>query len=201
MCFHSQQSKDAQTLEKRFKAKFVDVNQYNPSIYNGFSFPSTPVITNHKLHEIQLLNWGLIPSWAKDIEFRKNTLNAKIETIGEKPSFKNIQHQRCLVLVDAFFEWQWLDVLGKKKQKFCIEYPNHSPFALAGLWSSWKNPTNGSILNTYTILTTEANEQMSQIHNSKKRMPMILTPEEETIWLQDGKISLERNVELITTPV
>jgi putative SOS response-associated peptidase YedK len=103
--------------------------------------------------------------------------------------------------LDAFFEWQWLDSLGKKKQKYCIELPDASPFALAGLWSTWSNPLTDTLWNTYTILTTDANEQMSQIHNSKKRMPMILTPEEESIWLQNGKISLERNVELKTTPV
>jgi putative SOS response-associated peptidase YedK len=201
MCFHSQQSKDAQTLEKRFKAKFVDAAQYQPSIYNGFAFPFTPVITSLHFEEIQLFSWGLMPSWAKNIDFRKNTLNAKVETIAEKPSFKNIQNQRCLVLLDAFFEWQWLDSLGKKKQKYCIELPDASPFALAGLWSTWSDPLTDTLWNTYTILTTDANEQMSQIHNSKKRMPMILTPEEESIWLQNGKISLERNVELKTTPV
>ncbi len=196
MCFHSQQSKDAQTLEKRFNANFLKAASYKPSVYNGFTFPNTPIITNVKSDQIQLFSWGLIPSWAKNIDFRKNTLNAKIETINEKPSFKNIQNQRCLVLLDAFFEWQWLDPLGKKKQKYCIEMPNAALFALAGLWSTWTDPVTDTIWNTYTILTTEANEQMSQIHNSKKRMPLILLPEEEKTWLQNGQISKERQIEL-----
>jgi putative SOS response-associated peptidase YedK len=199
MCFHSQQSKDAQTLEKRFNANFLKAASYKPSVYNGFTFPNTPIITNLKSDQIQLFSWGLIPSWAKNIDFRKNTLNAKIETINEKPSFKNIQNQRCLVLLDAFFEWQWLDPLGKKKQKYCIEMPNAALFALAGLWSTWTDPFTDTIWNTYTILTTEANEQMSQIHNSKKRMPLILLPEEEKIWLQNGQISKERQIELRTS--
>ncbi len=201
MCFHSQQSQDAQTLEKRFKAKFLKPQLYTPSIYNGFSFPATPIIAHSNPESIQLFNWGLIPSWSKDIDFRKNTLNAKIETISEKPSFRQIVHQRCLILVDAFFEWQWLDSQGKKKQKYGIALPDDSAFALAGLWNTWTNPQTGEIIDTYTILTTEANEQMSQIHNSKKRMPFVLLPEEESLWLANKDLPRQRNICLKTTPI
>jgi putative SOS response-associated peptidase YedK len=100
MCFHSKQSKDAQTLEKRFKAKLKNTDLFVKSdTINGFTFPKTPVITNVNKHEIQLFNWGLIPSWAKDDKFRANTLNARIETITELPSFKNNVKNRCLIRV------------------------------------------------------------------------------------------------------
>lgn len=201
MCFHSQQSQDAQTLQKRFGAKFLKPQLYTPGIYNGFSFPATPIITHSNPESIQLFYWGLIPSWSKDIDFRKNTLNAKIETITEKPSFRQIVHQRCLILVDAFFEWQWLDSQGKKKQKYCIASPDDSAFALAGLWNAWVNPQTGEIIDTYTILTAEANEQMSQIHNSKKRMPFVLLPEEESLWLANKDLPWQRNICLKTTPI
>lgn len=198
MCFHSKQSKKAQALENRFKAEFIDMDIYIPTDhYNGFSYPQTPIITNTAKDKIQMFHWGLLPDWAKDISFRKNTLNAKIETIHEKPSFRNSIYKRCLVLVDGFYEWQWLDEKGKNKQKYLIKLPGEEAFAMAGLWNEWTNLQTGEILNTYTILTTAANEMMSIIHNSKKRMPMILKQEEEALWLGNKEVSRERDIELV----
>lgn len=185
MCFHSKQTKKAVELEHRFRARFDKPEAYQPSIFNGFQFPKTPVITNNQAQEIQLLNWGLIPHWAKDKDIRKNTLNARIETIAEKPSFRNVIHQRCLVLVDGFYEWQWLDPEGKKKQKYEIGLPDGEAFALGGLWSKWVDKETGEELNTYAILTTEAKGLMAEIHNSKNRMPLIIQPGFETAWLQE----------------
>ena len=105
MCFHSKQTKSAQELEHRFDAKFEKAENYVPSIYNGFTFPQTPVITNKDKNKIQLFNWGLIPHWANDDSIKKFTLNAKSETIHEKPSFKNAVQNRCLILIDGFYEW------------------------------------------------------------------------------------------------
>lgn len=116
MCYHSKQTKSAQELKHRFKATFFEEEEYTPTIYNGFSFPKTPVITNADTHNIQLFNWGLIPPWAKDKDIRKNTLNARYETLSEKPSFKSSLKNRCIVLSDGFYEWQWLDEKGKNKQ-------------------------------------------------------------------------------------
>lgn len=190
MCFHSKQSQSAQTLEKRFKATFEPNAHYQPSIYNGFQFPKTPIISNQQTSTIQLFHWGLIPTWAKDEEMRKNTLNARIETIAEKPSFRNLLHQRCLVLVDGFYEWQWLDTQGKSKQKYLIHMPEEKPFALAGLWNEWVNQQTGEVWNTYTILTTEANELMSEIHNTKKRMPVVVREEGEVDWLSGAPLQM-----------
>lgn len=156
MCFHSKQSKSAQEVQNRFNAKIKDETIFEPAIYNGFQFPKTPVITNNKPNEIQLFNWGLIPFWAKDNSIRKNTLNAKMETIHEKPSFRNVVNNRCLIVADGFYEWQWLDEKGKQKQKFQLTLPDNELFAFAGIWSEWLDKTTGELINTYSILTTEA---------------------------------------------
>ena len=183
MCFHSKQSKDAQTLEKRFKAKVDGDIQVSADYYNGFTFPKTPVITNKNSELIQVFNWGLIPVWAKDKSIQSYTLNAKIETLKEKPSFKGSIKNRCLILADGFIEWKWLDPKGKAKQKYLITLPSDELFAFAGLWSNWTDKSTGQIVNSYTIITTEANPFMAEIHNSKKRMPVILTKENENLWL------------------
>jgi putative SOS response-associated peptidase YedK len=185
MCFHSKQTKKAVELEHRFRARFDKPETYQPSIFNGFQFPKTPVITNDNPLHIQMINWGLIPHWAKDKEIRKNTLNARIETIAEKPSFRQVVHQRCLVLVDGFYEWQWLDPAGKNKQKYEIGLADAEAFALGGLWSKWVDKETGEELNTYAILTTEAKGLMAEIHNSKHRMPLIIQPGLETAWLKE----------------
>lgn len=200
MCFFSQQSKSAQELQHRFNAKFEENHGYTPSLYNGFTFPKTPVITHLEPRIIRMLNWGLIPQWAKDASFRKNTLNARMETIQEKPSFRDSLSRRCLVLADGFFEWKWLDEEGKQKQKYFISRPDHEAFAFAGLWSSWTDKSTGEIINTYTILTTEAKGLMREIHNSKKRMPVILSQEEEFGWLKGEELT-GSGIELVAISV
>ena len=184
MCFHTEQTKIPIALETRFEASLDNPLEFRPQNHiNGFEFPATPVITDEKPQIITHYNWGLIPAWAKDEEIQKYTLNAKIETVTEKPSFKNSVNQRCLVIADGYFEWQWLDPKGKIKQKYEIGLPNHELFAFAGLYSHWVDKTTGAIKNTYTILTTEANPLLATIHNSKKRMPVVLKREDEAKWL------------------
>jgi putative SOS response-associated peptidase YedK len=200
MCFHSKLSKKAQALQNRFKAKFENVDILLPEIYNAFQYPKTPVITNREADKIQLFNWGLIPAWVKDDTIKKITLNARIETIAEKPAFKGSIKNRCLILADGFYEWQWLDTKGKNKQKYLITLPDDEAFAFAGLWSEWIDKSTGELIKTYTILTTEANELMSKIHNSKKRMPVILSKKTEIEWLKGEKINTF-NIELLATAV
>lgn len=191
MCFYFQQSKDATTLKKRFKAKYNNDENAILGNFNGFSFPKTPIISNQNPDEIDLFQWGLIPHWAKDVSINKFTLNARIETIKEKPSFRTSVKNRCLIIADAFNEWQWLDEKGKNKQKYEIGIGNNDIFAFAGLWSSWTNVETGEIIQSYTILTTEANELMSQIHNSKKRMPIIV--ENELDWLMGDELIMKND--------
>lgn len=131
-------------------------------------------------HELVLVQWGLIPSWAKDPKIGSRLINARSETVAEKPSFRAaFKRRRCLVLADGFYEWQKLD--GKKQPTF-IHMADQSPFALAGLWETWHSPDGGE-LDTCTILTTTPNEIMEPIHN---RMPVILEPEDYDTWLFPG---------------
>ncbi len=201
MCFHSKQSKDAQALKKRFNATFKDSTQ-EPFVcsthYNGFDYPKTPIITNKESEHIQLFHWGLIPSWANDETIRQHTLNARIETLDDKPSFTHHHTHRCLVLCDGFYEWQWVDPKGKKKQKYEITLPNKELFAFAGIWSEWFD-SNGNVRYTYSIVTTEAQRIMRDIHNSKLRMPVVLQPNQEREWLagDDVKNYLNTGVELV----
>lgn len=205
MCFFSRQTKDAKTLEKRFNARFKTDEPFSSNRWIGFTYPKTPVITNIESRSIQLFNWGLIPFWAKDKTIASSTLNARIETIKEKPAFRNSVKNRCLILSDGFYEWQWLDKKGKKKQQYLITLPGEKPFAFGGIYSEWTDKTTGELMNTYSIVTTEANELMAEIHNNKKRMPVILTPETEKLWLTGNEImefakpEVELRTELIAT--
>ena len=186
MCYHTTQKKSKKELEERFKASLNDDMDFSIDTFNGFTFPVTPIITNKLRNNIQLFQWGLIPSWSEKKDIQQFTLNAKIETLNEKPSFKNVINQRCLIIADGFMEWQWLDKKGKMKQQYHIALPDDGLFAFAGLWSEWLDKKSGEIVKTYTMVTTEANELMSEIHNTKKRMPIILTPQNEQHWLNEN---------------
>lgn len=200
MCFYTQQTKTAIQVENRFNATIQDKAAFeSQQRINGFTFPKTPVITNKKPTIIQHFNWGLIPFWAQDDSIKKYTLNAKIETLHQKPSFKNIYNNRCLIPADGFFEWQWLDIKGKKKQAFLITLPNYELFSFAGIWSEWLDKNTGELINTYSIITTEANEFMAEIHNSKKRMPVILNEKNELNWLHADPIENFKTVDIELT--
>ena len=188
MCFGYEQVAPAPELKIRFKAKFPEANNYEPAEFiSGFTHPSTPIITNQSPELIQLYQWGLIPSWAKDNTIQKSTLNAKIETLTERPSFKSSITQRCLIPVNGFYEWKWLDEKGKRKEKYHITTADSEIFTFAGLWNTWINPLTNQPVHTYTILTTEADELMAEIHNTKKRMPVILKQDSERDWLLGNK--------------
>ena len=190
MCYHSKQTKIALEVQSRFKATIDNPLEFKPATHaSNFEYPKTPVIIDEKPNIITHYNWGLIPAWAQDEDIKKFTLNAKIETINEKPSFKNSVNKRCLVIVNGFYEWQWLDSKGKNKNKFEIGIGNDDLFAFAGIYAQWTNTITGEIKNTYAIVTTQANTVMSEIHNIKKRMPVILKPEDETKWLQHHPIA------------
>ncbi|MCX6190192.1 MAG: SOS response-associated peptidase [Bacteroidetes bacterium] len=197
MCFHIKQSKDDVTLENRFHARIerkevVDATKN----YHAFTYPKTPIISNANDGLIQYYNWGLVPFWANDESVKKYNLNAKIETLDEKQSFKTVVKKRCLIIADGFYEWKWLDAKGKERQKYLISLPDNRLFVLGGLWSKWTNKLTGEVQNTYTIVTTEANELMCEIHNSKKRMPVILTEENEKAWLDNEPFEQFKHLEI-----
>lgn len=183
MCFFYGVNKSNKQIEKAFKAKF-DQDGFQPVVEaNGFAHPFMPIIVDQRPDIITGANWGLLPTWAKDTSFQKNTLNARIETLDEKPSFRNSIKNRCLIPASNFYEWQWQDAKGKEKKKFSIG-TDEDLFAFAGLYSIWNNPQTGHQMLTYTILTTDANELMAKIHNTKKRMPVVLNSEHHNLWLQ-----------------
>lgn len=180
MCFHTKQTKEAQKLEHRFKAKLVDSKGFSPMEHNnGFSFPKTPVICNNNSSEIEMIPWGLIPHWATKDWNKTYTLNARIETIKEKKSFKDITKNRCIIIVDGFFEWKHI---GKQKVKYDIGIKNKL-FVLAGLYDTFEDQKR------YTILTTEAKGIMKEIHNTKMRMPIALNNDEQmSSWLLGNEV-------------
>ena len=180
MCYQTKITKKKEELKRHFDAKITGLDQFDPSeVIKAFDFPKTPVITDQEEHEIQLYQWGLIPYWADASWNRNYTLNARIETLEEKPSFKNIVNNRCLILVNGFYEWQHV---GKAKIKYEIGFDNEL-FALAGLYDHWADTK------TYTVVTTEAQGVMKEIHNTKLRMPFALYNQNEMrAWLHVEKV-------------
>lgn len=189
MCYRTQLNSKIKEIERTFDASFVKPDQYAPKEeINAFEFSRTPVILDESPGTIDLFHWRLIPFWAKDDKIKSMTLNARIESLKEKPAFRNSVDNRCLVLATGYYEWQWLDPKGKSKQKYFIAPVDQELFAFAGIYSSWRNPTNGTLVLSYSIVTTEANELMSTIHNNKKRMPVVLRKEDQQTWLSGAPV-------------
>lgn len=123
------------------------------------------------------MRWGLIPSWAKDMSISNRAINARAETLAERPMFRTaLRRRRCLILADGFYEWTGS---GKARQPMRILLTTGEPFAFAGLWESWTN-SEGETINSCTIITTTSNEIMRPIHD---RMPVMLRPDDEAAWL------------------
>ena len=134
------------------------------------------ILSNGSAH-LDWLQWGLIPSWAKDESIGSKMINARAETLAEKPSFKRLlRSKRCLVVADGFYEWK--KEHGGKTPMY-ITLKNGEPFAFAGLWDQWKSP-DGQQIHTCTIITTDPNDVVATIHN---RMPAILVPDAYDLWL------------------
>ena len=152
-----------------------------PVRYNIAPGTDIPVIRRSPegLRVLHPLRWGLIPRWTKDPTIGARLVNARSESVTEKPAFRDaFRRRRCLVPVDGFYEWK---SEGKVKQPYYFSAVSGAPLALAGVWESWKAP-DGSILRTVCLLTTEANELMAPVHN---RMPVIVGKEHWGVWLDD----------------
>ena len=202
MCYHYKPAskKEAKQLSVRFNAEVKTELTSDPKIINGFTHPEMPVIIDSNISEIVNAKWGLIPGSENDDKAfykRLNTLNAKIETVDSSYTYKKYTENRCLILAESFKEWKHETISGKVvKVPYIITAPG-GLFAMAGLYSVW----NGQP--TFTILTAPANELMSQIHNSAKRMPVILLPQEEKLWLGREPLApyhIRTEVELIASP-
>ncbi len=185
MCYYVSLLSEAQELEEHFDATYKGAPFHKEYRISGFSHPFLPVLLDEEPSEITLAQWGLVPSWAKNRDFQKGTLNARIETLDTTPSYRDSVNKRCAVLVNGFFEWQWLDEKGKKKQPFKIGIPQQPLMALGALYNEWKDPQDGKLYTTFSIVTTEANALMETIHNTKKRMPLVLDNPTLYRWLDD----------------
>lgn len=151
------------------------------------------VRANDSGREFAQFRWGLVPSWAKELSIGAKMINARAESVAEKPSFRAaFKRRRCLVMADGYYEWQ---ATGGKKQPFYIRLADDSPFGLAGLWEVWKSP-DGKLVETCSLLTTSANVFTEPIHD---RMPVILSPDNYDFWL-DPKMSDREKLEPLLAP-
>lgn len=184
MCYNYSLNTVSLSLENRFKASLKSPN-FKPVFHaKGFNHPEMPAIISSQTNNIQMLEWGLIPAWTEnDIkanQIRNFTLNARSESIFEKPAFKTgIFSQRCLIPATGFFEFQHS---GKNIIPYYIFIPETIIFSFAGIWDTYMN-SNNQIIHSYSIITKKADNFMSEIHNTKQRMPVILPIEYENEWL------------------
>jgi putative SOS response-associated peptidase YedK len=173
------------TIEISELQRILNLGEFSAEFHPRYNIsPSqpVPVVTDYKNKNIDIMRWGLIPPWAKDIHIGYSLINARSETIHQKPAFRNaFRNKRCLILADGFYEWK-KEENTKKKQSFPYYFylMDHKPFMFAGLWESWISPNNEKI-NSCSIITCDANEIVSPIHN---RMPVILDDEHCWNWLE-----------------
>ncbi|MBI3764391.1 MAG: SOS response-associated peptidase, partial [Chloroflexi bacterium] len=164
-----------------------------PPRYNVAPTQPVAVVANNGQNKVEFFRWGLIPSWAKDISIGSRLINARAETLAEKPSFRAaFKKRRCLILADGFYEWRQ-DAGNKAKTPMVIRLKSGEPFAFAGLWELWRSADDDTILSC-TIVTTKPNSLMEKIHN---RMPVILKPEDYTLWLDPEEQGPDRLSELL----
>ena len=201
MCYRYKQGSPKNLVAKRFKLDLEDVGEFTTGELNGFAHPNAPIIIDKYPNQLKMERWGLLPSFVKEPDaFKTNTLNAKIETL-EETVYKNSVNNRCLVIASEFYEWKHI---GKEKIKHRIWTADGEPFAFAGIYQPFYDSAEDRTIYTFTILTTEANELMADIHNSAKRMPVVLKKEEESLWLQGEPTEIYKNrkeVELIAEPL
>jgi putative SOS response-associated peptidase YedK len=159
--------------------------------YNIAPSQFCPIVPMDDPIHIHFFRWGLIPHWAREASVGYKMINARAETLTEKPAFRNLLgNRRCLVLADSFFEWK---KAGSKKQPYRIMLKSGEVFAFAGLTSRWRDPADGQEIGTFTIITCEPNEVAALYHD---RMPVILTRESARIWL-DPKAELHDALSLL----
>ncbi len=163
----------------RFDAEaFLQEEAYLPSYNVAPSQSVLAIINNGSINKMGYLKWGLIPPWAKDMSVGYKMINARAETLSEKPSFRTAyRKKRCLIIADSFYEWKRLD--SKTKTPMRIKLKSDDLFSMAGIWEHWRTPEGKSIFSC-SVITTAPNELMKEIHD---RMPVILKPEDEKIWL------------------
>ena len=177
MCGRYSQTRAQANLIPRFRIAAIG-GEVRPR-YNICPSQPAPVIFYDGDRSLDLFRWGLIPSWAKDPKISYKMINARAETVPEKPAFRRpFQKNRCLVVADGFYEWKG-EPKARDRTPMWIHLASKDTFAMAGLWDTWRD-AEGRETRTFTILTCAPNDLMASIHN---RMPVILRPEDEDVWL------------------
>lgn len=178
MCGRFTLTASIEEIADRFDTIFSFLeDDYGPSYNVAPSQSVLAIINDGQVNKAGYLRWGLIPPWSKDMSIGYKMINAKAETLHEKPSFRNaFQKKRCLIIADSFYEWKRN---GKEKTPMRIRLKSEELFAMAGIWEQWKSPTGESIFSC-SVITTEANSLVKPIHD---RMPVILKRENESVWL------------------
>ncbi|MEG4572558.1 SOS response-associated peptidase [Microcoleus sp. N3A4] len=177
MCGRYTLNTSAKIIAEFFKLSAVPDIQPRYNIAPTQSVATVKVEPEKMQRQFQFMRWGLIPSWAKDMKIGSHTINARSETVAEKPAFRSaIKHRRCLIVADGFYEWL---PQGKKKQPYYFQMANSEPFAFAGLWENWESPEGENIVSC-SIITTAANSTVQPVHD---RMPVILSDSDWQQWL------------------
>lgn len=176
MCGRFAQKTPAKKVAKQFKVEEV------PPLAERYNVAPTQTVLGVReqggVREAMFFKWGLVPRWAKDPAIGNKLINARSETVTEKPSFREgFARRRCLIPADGFYEWQRS---GGRKQPFFFRMRDEGPFGFAGLWERWEGE-GGEVIDSCTILTTEANEILRPVHD---RMPVIVHPEDYSLWLE-----------------
>lgn len=192
MCGRFTLTADPADLQAAFPWVSFPEQVFSPR-YNIAPTQPIAVVTNSSENKLDFFSWGLVPFWAKDPSIGSRMINARAETLADKPSFKNaFKRRRCLILADGFYEWQ--KIPGEKsKIPTYIHMKNGQPFAFAGLWEDWHSADGSQILSA-TIITTKPNQLMAPIHN---RMPVILPPNTYQEWLAASEVDLQKMSKLL----
>ena len=178
MCGRKTLTEDMQSIiEELAIQEWEDPDNYLPS-YNIAPTQTSPILIDNGIRRVKPMRWGLIPSWSKDMGFGARMINARAETLAEKPSFRNLlPKKRCVVISDGYYEWRKSD---SGKQPYYIHHPEGRLLPMAGLWDKWLNQEGKPVL-SYTVITTTPQSELAFIHD---RMPVILAPESLDKWLQ-----------------
>lgn len=185
MCGRFSQTASPEVIAQQFELNDPPLFKPRYNIAPSQNIAAIRIEPGTTIRNLVMLRWGLIPSWTKDTKIGNQCINAKAETVAEKPAFQAaFKKRRCLVVATGFYEWQ---VQGRTKQPMWIGLQSKQPFAFAGLWEHW-TPAEGEPLETCTIITTEPNDLMASIHN---RMPVILAPTSYGQWLDPAFQNIE----------
>ena len=181
MCGRKTLSKDIASIIEEMNIEEWGAHDYKPN-YNIAPTNFSPVIINDGVKKTKMMRWGLVPSWSKNDQIGSKMINARLETILEKPSFSNlVKNNRCVVLADGYFEWT-----KQPHQPYYITHTENKILPLAGLWTTWKS-SNSYILSSYTVITTSAVNNVNHIHN---RMPVILDLDSMDKWTNCNRFTI-----------